>query len=187
MADSEPTAAPDTTADAGQERFNRAIGALEDAVMDEGFRERLHTFCTDNCDSFDMPTSGAGDEYKLEWTPLFEVYTEMLESHIAESLAEAIEGFTMDWFLEALAARADTGEVDGEIFDLLLSLGDFEEFISLMRSHNQEKMASAAGEAGAGEFSATATAGLAPLVSSIAVGTDGPPMGGASTATAPDS
>lgn len=153
-------------------RFEDAIGALEDAVMDEAFRERLNGFCVDNCDSFDLPATGTESEYKLEWTPLFEAYTTMLESHIGDSLGKAIEGFTMEWFLEALAQQADAGGAEGEIFDLLLSLGDFEEFISLMRSHKQEKLARAAGGSETLSFAATAAAGLAPLVSSMAASGD---------------
>jgi len=151
-------------------RFHASVAALEDAIMDDDFRARVAAFSAKNCDSFD-PAEGSG-EFKLEWTELFTEYSSMMEGHLAAALEAAVDDFDMGWFMSELEARADDGAVDGEVFDVLLSLGDFEDFVSTMQSHFLEKAAASAAESGGGEelgalLSATAMAGLAPTVASF--------------------
>lgn len=150
-------------------RFDITVGALEDAIMVPEFRERVDNFCNDNCGSFGAPEDDSGEGYKLEWTDLFHQYTAIIESHIEAALVAAVPDFDMEWFMGELESRGDSGAIDGEVFDLLLSLGDFEDFVSLMRCHKQEQdalSAAASGEApAAGRLAATAALGLAPVVS----------------------
>ncbi|KAA0176370.1 hypothetical protein FNF27_02066 [Cafeteria roenbergensis] len=162
-------------------RFDITVGALEDAIMVPEFRERVDAFCKDNCGSFGAPEGDAGEGYKLEWTDLFHQYTAIVESHIEAALVAAVPDFDMEWFMGELESRGDSGAIDGEVFDLLLSLGDFEDFVSLMRCHKQEQdavAAAAAGDApGVGPLAATAALGLAPVVSRAPA--DSPGLAGA--------
>ena len=66
------------------------------------------------------------------YTELFARYTELTEGAIESWLEEQIPGFSMDEFSGMLEARAD--ELVGDVFDILMGFGDFEEFKSLMLS-----------------------------------------------------
>ena len=92
------------------------------------------------------------DENKLEFTTLFQEYTELIgtyrlsvvfcvidflgiESFLEAQIAESIEGFTLSAFEASLVENQD--QVAGEVFELLYSLGDFEEFKQTMVSHKR--------------------------------------------------
>lgn len=158
--------------------FEQTVAALEEAVMDDAFRKRLMTFCESNCHVF--PPDG-GDELPLEAMSLFHEYTALIEDHIRSHLTAAIQGYDEDAFMAELAQQADAGLCDGEVFDLLLTLGDMEEFVSLMRSHRMEQLASS-GEHDA--HPATAAAGLAPLVSALGNPTTKPAQASTGSASA---
>jgi len=159
--------------DEGDGRFHAAVSALEDAAMDEEFRARVEAFCREHCWEFSFPEDPEGGEastgapreegeYKLEWMERFQEYTSMIESHLEGALESAVDGFEMDWFMRELELRAEEEGIDNDVFDLLLSLGDFQEFVSLMLSYREEE------EAKAGKPSSqSAFGGLAPIVSSF--------------------
>jgi ADP-ribosylation factor-like protein 2-binding protein len=79
----------------------------------------------------------AGDENKLIYTEIFQRYTSLVEQFLDERLRAAVPGFTMDAFMDMLGER-DEGELDGEVFDLLLSLSDFSAFKDLMLAYRAE-------------------------------------------------
>jgi ADP-ribosylation factor 2-binding protein len=120
--------------------FDMAVGAIEDILMDGEFVGIQTAFCERHCAIFTDD-----EENKLEYMPLFVEYTELIESVLQRMLTERLSGFNMRKFEEDIAARKD--EVSGEIFDLLLSMGDFTEFKDLMLSH---KRAMASGGAATG-------------------------------------
>lgn len=51
-------------------------------------------------------------------------------------LSAAVEGFDLAEFVGMLTARKD--ELDGEVFDMMLTLTEFESFKELMLSYKQE-------------------------------------------------
>ena len=57
----------------------------------------------------------------------------MVESYIVESLIAQIPDFSMARFSEMLMARE--GQLDGDVFELLFTLGDFAMFKELMISY----------------------------------------------------
>jgi ADP-ribosylation factor 2-binding protein len=57
----------------------------------------------------------------------------MIESYIVESLTAQIPEFSMADFSEMLLARE--GQLDGDVFDLLYTLGDFAMFKELILSY----------------------------------------------------
>eukprot|EP01138_Halocafeteria_seosinensis_P000287 gb/GECG01000295.1/.p1 GENE.gb/GECG01000295.1/~~gb/GECG01000295.1/.p1 ORF type:complete len:183 (+),score=38.17 gb/GECG01000295.1/:1-549(+) len=113
--------------------FDRVVGALEKIVLSEDFRHRHETFCRTNCKEFDEHDT---EENKLSYMELFERYTSMLESMLEEQLTAEVPDFDMERFQEMLSERGD--ELNADIFDLLISMGDFEEFKSLMISYKQQ-------------------------------------------------
>jgi len=94
--------------------------------------EMIATFCRENASVFEDT-----EENKLEYMPIFKKYSAMIESHLEKRLAEAVEGFDMDVFSKDLLERED--EVDGEIFDLLCSIGDFTNFKAQMLSFKTDR------------------------------------------------
>ena len=67
---------------------------------------------------------------------LFEQYNSVLEKTIDEHLRATVDGFSMDEFVGMLSERQD--ELDGDVFDLLLTLSDFAAFKELMLSYKLE-------------------------------------------------
>lgn len=116
---------------AEDDRFDMIVGLLEDIMMDDDFRSLQHTFCNRHCCVFENT-----DENKLEYTRIFESYTKMIESFVMESLTAQLPGFAMEEFLAMLQARE--GQLDGDVFELLYSLGDFAVFKDLILSYKPE-------------------------------------------------
>jgi len=111
--------------------FDRIVGVLESIVMDPVFRSTHEHFCKTHCGVFEY-----SDENKLEYTTIFQQYTDVTETYIDRRLREEIPGFVMDDFLVMLESRPE--EISGDLFDLLLGFGDFEEFKSLMLSYKEQ-------------------------------------------------
>ena len=120
--------------------------------MDPDFQLSQDQFCMEHCDKFFND-----DENRLEYTPLFEQYAELIETFIAEKLSARIDGFSMEEFQEMLEDRRD--QICGDIFDLLLSLSDFSEFKDLMLSFKSQKAGGIDKSQMSGGFE-----GLAPVV-----------------------
>ncbi|KAK9814103.1 hypothetical protein WJX72_000732 [[Myrmecia] bisecta] len=116
--------------DPATRKFDRIVGALEDILMDASFEQLQHGFCTANCSHFEDT-----EENKLVYTQLFNQYTELIEQAIDTRLAAALPDFSMDEFLQMLACRQE--ELMGDIFDLLLSLSDFQSFKEMMVDYSK--------------------------------------------------
>mmetsp|Transcript_48120 Transcript_48120/g.103076 ORF Transcript_48120/g.103076 Transcript_48120/m.103076 type:complete len:214 (-) Transcript_48120:220-861(-) len=106
--------------------FDQIVGALQDIVMEDSFQAALNGFCKENCHHFEDT-----EENKLVYTDLFQKYSDLIEGTLETKLKEAIPGFSMESFTEELAKRGQE-EVDDAVFDLLVSLGDFDSFKQTM-------------------------------------------------------
>lgn len=141
--------------------FDRVVGALEKIVLSDDFQQRHETFCRTHCREFDENDT---EENKLSYMELFEQYTSMLEGMLEDQLTAEVPDFDMERFQEMLSERGGTSmslvvmscakggkgtginfsgmhadELNADIFDLLISMGDFEEFKSLMISYKVSK------------------------------------------------
>ncbi len=125
MCESTPASSEDTY-------FDNVVSVLQDILMDDAFTDLQSDWCLEHCDVF-----SEDDEMKLEYTPLFSEYTELIESFITERLTAEIEGFDMQAFGGLMAERAD--EMIGDVFDMLMSFTEFEEFKDLMVSYKHQK------------------------------------------------
>jgi hypothetical protein len=132
MADSEEDICIDDGGSDADARFDAAVGALGEIVFADDFQQMIATFCKENSSIFEDT-----EENKLEYMPIFKKYSAMIESHLQKRLSEAVPGFDMDAFTNDLLARED--EVDGEIFELLCSIGDFTNFKAQMLSFKNDR------------------------------------------------
>lgn len=117
--------------DEATKQFDRIVGALEDVLMDPDLEDARESFCKKNCIHFED-----NDENKLIYTDLFSKYTEMVEAVIEARLKAAVPGFDMMDFMQMLDERRE--ELMGDVFELLVSLGDFEAFKEVMLSYKKE-------------------------------------------------
>jgi hypothetical protein len=67
---------------------------------------------------------------------VFEQYSDLLEAAITDHLTAAVEGFDLMELVGMLNARKD--ELDGEVFDMMLTLTDFEAFKELMLAYQAQ-------------------------------------------------
>lgn len=111
--------------------FDSAVGALQEIVMSDEFQSTLKNFAAENSHNFTDD-----EENKLIYTTIFTNYSTLIETFLEQKLIGLIHGFSMQSFLEELANRGES-ELDPSVYDLLLSLGDFETF-------KQEMLASGA-------------------------------------------
>ncbi|KAJ3330066.1 ADP-ribosylation factor-like protein 2-binding protein [Blyttiomyces sp. JEL0837] len=111
-------------------RFDEIVGALEELIMDDKFNHFQSEFFTRNCHHFTDD-----HENKLIYMELFNAYTARLEQIIDARLKSVIPGFSMSDFHKMLRSRAD--QVDGDVFDMLATLGDFTVFKEMMLEHRR--------------------------------------------------
>lgn len=123
--------------DAGESRellFDRVVCALEEALMD--VKDEVAGFCRTNCMQFEP---GSGEE-KLSYMQIFNEYTALIETALEKALAEKVpELGGLEEVEELLKERPD--EIAGDVFDVLVGLGNYSEFKDLMLSYREEQEA----------------------------------------------
>lgn len=103
--------------------IDAVVGKLEDILVDESFESVRLRFCEENCLIFEE-----GEENKLEYTEAFRSFSDLVETTLVENLKAEFPDFTVSWFCDLLKDEP----CDGEVFDMLFSLSDFEEFKQMM-------------------------------------------------------
>lgn len=111
-------------------KFDAIVGALEDLLISPEFEEVQSNFGLAHSGVFEED-----GENKLVYTQIFEQYSNLLEEEISTHLCEAVEGFDMMEFVGMLNARKD--ELNGEVFDMMLTLTEFDSFKELMLSYKE--------------------------------------------------
>lgn len=114
------------------DEFERIISELENLLFDDKFTTTLNSFYNKNCDIFEDT-----EENKIEYTKIFQDYTKLVEEIIERKLSSSIPGFKMSRLEAFVASKKD--ELCGDVFDVLLSMSDFEEFKDLMVSQKHAK------------------------------------------------
>ncbi len=121
------------TGSAEDNEFDHIVGTLEDIMIDGRITTIQDSFFEENYTIFEDT-----EENKIEYTRIFEQYTTTLEGALERMLTAKIPEFRMERFEEMLVKRQD--EIAGEIFDLILSLGDFAEFKELILAYKKRKL-----------------------------------------------
>ena len=112
----------------GMRRAEEVLAVMEEVVLGDEFGALQLDFCKRNCHHFEE-----GEENKLIYMDLFSSYTTLLEDVIERELKTRIADFDMEGFLTLLMSEYSTSELENnEIFELLLTLADFEHFKDFM-------------------------------------------------------
>ena len=153
-----------TSVDCGEDpRFAEVVALLEDVVMggktEAGgipLQDELEAWYRAHCKSFGV--LGEGGEHPVSWMELFNEYTTLVETRLEAALSQLDPPCTYKE-LEALLTE-HCEELSGDVFDLLMSLGEYEEFVSTMQSYAEQ--VTSENEGGGG--SSQRFPGLEPLV-----------------------
>ncbi|KAI9088320.1 the ARF-like 2 binding protein BART-domain-containing protein [Phlyctochytrium arcticum] len=119
------------------DRFDLVVGELEDMLVDPYFLQLQHDFLSTHSPSFDLSTT----ENKLIYTDIFQLYTSTMEAYIDQRLKNRFSWFTMTELMEGLVKRRKSGKegLDGEVFEVLASMGEFEVFKEVMEAFKREQ------------------------------------------------
>merc|ERR1712127_1071808 len=113
-------------------KFDQTIGAIEEIIMEPKFQDIQDQFMNKNYKHFED-----NDENKLIYTTIHNEYISLIEKYLETHLKRKIPGFSMNDFMKNLLSRRE--ELEGEIFELLLTFEDFLEFKMLMLNFRAEK------------------------------------------------
>ena len=112
---------------AEEDMFDNIVGQLEEIVMSEEFTFIQERFVKTYCSEFTHD-----EENKLIYMDIFQKYQKEIEKYIEERLINV----DMNSFTRMLMGRQN--EIDGPLFEMLLSFTDFQIFKELMLSYNSE-------------------------------------------------
>ncbi|XP_046386980.1 ADP-ribosylation factor-like protein 2-binding protein [Ischnura elegans] len=109
-------------------QFDTIVGHIEDILIDQDFQCLQRSFLQKYCLVFTRD-----EENKLEYMEIFREYTTLIEAYIEEQLRRLIPSFSMQSFISQLERRKN--EIEGEVFELLISFSDFLAFKELILDH----------------------------------------------------
>ncbi|KAL2918132.1 hypothetical protein HK105_202059 [Polyrhizophydium stewartii] len=117
-------------------KFDAVVGELEDIIMDDAFVDMQNAFLAKHHKIF-----LDAEENKLEYMDVFKKYasakTTLIESYLSTRLSARLPWFSMPKFMAMIRERPD--QADGDVFDILHSLGDFSEFKELVLNFKREQ------------------------------------------------
>ncbi|XP_067642193.1 ADP-ribosylation factor-like protein 2-binding protein [Eurosta solidaginis] len=135
------TALPDDCIDIigksqGSEFFDDVIGHIEDIILGDAFQVLHHNFLEKYWHRFEDT-----EENKLEYTDIFQEYTNTFERFLIEELFVRMTDFDMNRFADELEKNNSFDDIlsNGEIFELLHSFNSFETFKELMLDYRSTK------------------------------------------------
>ncbi|KAL8581152.1 hypothetical protein ACOMHN_033599 [Nucella lapillus] len=112
--------------------FDAVIGHIEDIIMEEDFQRLQNSFLEKYYHEFEDT-----EENKFIYTDIHKEYIDLVEKFLANEILKRMPDFSMEEFTQALISRK--GELDGEIFDLLLTFSDFLAFKELILDYRADK------------------------------------------------
>ncbi|XP_033122356.1 ADP-ribosylation factor-like protein 2-binding protein [Anneissia japonica] len=115
-------------------KFDITIGHIEDIIMDDAFQLLQRDFMEKHYEEFEDT-----EENKLIYTEIFNNYVALLNKHIEDELTSRIPDFSMEDFSQQLQKRSKKKQLDGEIFEMLLTFSDFISFKEMFLDYKAEK------------------------------------------------
>ncbi|GAB6020777.1 ADP-ribosylation factor-like protein 2-binding protein [Chamberlinius hualienensis] len=118
--------------------FDQTVGHIEDIIISVEMEMMVKEFL----DKHYMVFEELGDN-KLEYMTIFQEYQVLIEKYLESELVKRQPGFSMQAFSAQLTRERQT-ELEGEVFQILLSLTDFLLFKELMLDYKKEKISQGA-------------------------------------------
>lgn len=112
--------------------FDCIVGYIEDIIIDDHFQTLQNSFLDRYFIEFDD-----SEENKLVYMDIFKAYNAVIERYIEEQLLQRIPSFVMSDFVSQLVARKN--ELEGEVFEMLLTFSDFMAFKELILDYKHAK------------------------------------------------
>lgn len=113
-------------------KFDITIGHIEEIVMEDEFQTMQHDFLEKYYTEFDDT-----EENKFIYTDIHREYVSLVEHYLDEELSNRLPDFCMSDFTKQLMERKD--ELDGEIFEMLLTFSDFMAFKEMFLDFKADK------------------------------------------------
>ncbi|GFN92400.1 ADP-ribosylation factor-like protein 2-binding protein [Plakobranchus ocellatus] len=113
-------------------KFDTIIGHIEDIVMEEPFQTIQNGFLEKYYKEFEDT-----EENKFCYTDIHKEYISLIESYLETELKKRLPEFCMLEFSQQLQSRKK--ELEGEIFEILLTFSDFMAFKEMLLDYKAEK------------------------------------------------
>ncbi|KAK3709777.1 hypothetical protein RRG08_028810 [Elysia crispata] len=113
-------------------KFDTIIGHIEDIVMEESFQIMQNGFLEKYYKEFDDT-----EENKFCYTDIHKEYITLIEAYLDSELKKRLPDFSMIEFSQQLQLRKK--ELEGEIFEILLTFSDFMAFKEMLIDYKAEK------------------------------------------------
>nr|XP_022340132.1 ADP-ribosylation factor-like protein 2-binding protein isoform X2 [Crassostrea virginica] len=113
-------------------KFDEAVGHIEDIIMEDEFQTLQNDFMEKYYLEFEDT-----EENKFCYTDIHREYIELIEKYLEEELSKRIEDFSMGEFTKMIMERRN--ELEGEIFEMLLTFSDFMAFKEMFLDYRAEK------------------------------------------------
>ncbi|XP_069113533.1 ADP-ribosylation factor-like protein 2-binding protein isoform X1 [Argopecten irradians] len=113
-------------------KFDETIGHVEDIIMDEDFQRIQTEFMEKYYQEFDDT-----EENKFIYTDIHREYVQLIEKHLDDELTKRMPGFSMGEFTHQIMERKN--ELEGEIFEMLLTFSDFMAFKEMFLDFKADK------------------------------------------------
>ncbi|KAH9515502.1 ADP-ribosylation factor-like protein 2-binding protein [Bulinus truncatus] len=112
--------------------FDTVIGCIEDIIMEEPFHLIQNGFLEKYYKEFEDT-----EENKFCYTDIHKEYITVIESYLETELKKRLTNFCMPEFTQQLQQRKE--ELEGEIFEILLTFSDFMAFKEMLLDYKTEK------------------------------------------------
>lgn len=113
-------------------KFDYAIGHIEDIIMEEEFQ----SLQTDFLEKYYLEFEDT-EENKFVYTDIHREYVTLIEHYLDQELSKRLPGFCMKEFSRQLLDRKE--ELEGEVFEILLTFSDFMSFKEMFLDYRAEK------------------------------------------------
>ncbi|XP_005101053.2 ADP-ribosylation factor-like protein 2-binding protein [Aplysia californica] len=112
--------------------FDSVIGHIEDIIMEESFQSTQNGFLEKYYTEFEDT-----EENKFCYTDIHKEYISLIETYLDSELKKRIPDFSMPEFSKQLQERRK--ELEGEIFEILLTFSDFMAFKEMLLDYKADK------------------------------------------------
>ena len=120
------------------DQFDDVLTRVAAFIKSGDLLENIGSFCSENCAAF----ADSDGEYKLEWTPMHEQYSMIIESQLESFLQsqgiELIQFYEICKECQARSKEEGRWNRDAMFVQLLTASTEFEGFVTLMRDFAAE-------------------------------------------------